>query len=66
MGTHQPITIDQEIATNASIPAYPMLFEKSGTTDLSQAAGVIGILRNGVAMYRFGTYVSANLREFYF
>lgn len=42
----------QEIPTNASIPAYPMLFENGGTTDLSRAAGNIGIMRNGVAMYR--------------
>ena len=36
-----------------SIPAYPMLFENGGTTDLSDAAGNIGIMRNGVAMFRY-------------
>lgn len=46
---------------NASIPAYPMLLENGGTTDLSQATGNIGIMRNGVAMYRYGSYHRNNL-----
>ncbi|CBJ31670.1 conserved unknown protein [Ectocarpus siliculosus] len=39
------------IAINESIPAYPMLLEDGGTTDLSSAAGTIGLMRNGVSMY---------------
>lgn len=42
----------QVIPTNASIPAYPMLMADGATTDLSEAAGIIAIMRNGVAMFR--------------
>ena len=48
-----PPWFDQEIGSNSSIPAYPMLFENGGTTDLSTTANTIGIMRNGVSMYRF-------------
>ena len=42
----------QENPTNESIPAFPMLFESGGTTDLSTTALTIGVMRNGVAMFR--------------
>lgn len=45
--------INQVIATNESIPAYPMLFEDGGTIDLSETSGTIGVMRNGVSMYRY-------------
>ena len=41
---HQP--------TNESIPAYPMMLASGGTTDLSSTPNAIGIMRNGVAMFR--------------
>lgn len=47
-----PTPLTQGSPTNTSIPAYPMLIANEGTTDLSRAAGEIGIMRNGVAMYR--------------
>lgn len=42
----------QQAAYNETIPAYPMMFADNGTTDLSTAALTIGVMRNGVAMYR--------------
>ena len=42
----------QVAAVNMSLPAYPMLIENGGTTDLSLSAGGIGMMRNGVAMFR--------------
>lgn len=44
----------QETPSNASIPAYPMLFANGNTTDLSSAPSNIGIMLNGVAMFRWG------------
>lgn len=42
----------QEIPINAPIPAYPMVFGNGDTTDLSNSPDHIGIMRNGVGMYR--------------
>ncbi|CAM9610309.1 unnamed protein product [Laminaria digitata] len=42
----------RENPSNESIPAYPMMFESGGNTDLSSTANAIGIMRNGVTMYR--------------
>lgn len=42
----------QELPTNESIPAYPMMFESGGVTDLSSTANAVGIMRNGVVLYR--------------
>ena len=50
--TFRSFLFGQEIGLNESIPAYPMMFEDGGTTDLSTTANTIGIMRNGVAMYR--------------
>ena len=44
---------EQVSATNTSIPAYPMLIENGGITDLSMSAGGVGIMRNGVLMFRY-------------
>ena len=51
----------QVAAVNNSIPAYPMLIENGGTTDLSQTAGGIGIMRNGVSMFRCVRWPSAGV-----
>lgn len=42
----------QENPTDTIIPAYPMLFGDSGTTDLADSEGAVGIMFNGVSMYR--------------
>ncbi|CAB1112599.1 unnamed protein product [Ectocarpus sp. CCAP 1310/34] len=39
------------MSVNQSVPAYPMLIASGGTTDLSSAAGTIGLMRNGVSMF---------------
>lgn len=44
----------QHNPTNESIPAYPMLIGSGGTTDLSEEPNTIGILRNGVSIFRYG------------
>lgn len=50
----------QYISADAAIPAYPMLMDSSdGTTDLSEAAGAVGIMFNGVAVFRWVIIQSA-------
>eukprot|EP00904_Undaria_pinnatifida_P008293 jgi/Undpi1/4594/HiC_scaffold_18.g07948.m1 len=42
--------------TNMSIPAYPMMLEAGGSTDLSSTANAVGIMRNGVAIEQVVEY----------
>lgn len=42
----------QFISSAETIPAYPMLIASEGTTDLSTAAGAVGIMLNGVSAFR--------------
>ena len=42
----------QHNPTNASIPAYPMLLGAGGARNLSSEPNAIGIMRNGVALFR--------------
>lgn len=42
----------QVVPSDTLIPAYPMLHGESATTDLSSSAGAVGILRNGVSLFR--------------
>ena len=44
-------------SVNESIPAYPMMFGNGNVTDLSSAANSVGIMRNGVALFRHVEYV---------
>lgn len=48
-----PLFSSQVNPSNTTIPAYPMLMESDGTTDLSSAADAVGIMFNGVPLYRF-------------
>ena len=43
---------------NKSIPAYPIMFGNGNVTDLSSARGPVGIMRNGVALFRHVKCVS--------
>ena len=45
-------------SVNESIPAYPMMFGNGSVTDLSSAANSVGIMRNGVALFRHVKCVS--------
>lgn len=45
--------MDQVQAANESIPARPQLMADNATTDLSNASGAIGMMRNGVVMYGY-------------
>lgn len=47
---------EQEFWTNATIPAYPMLFTDGMTTDLSTVDGQVGILLNGVSQFRWDVH----------
>lgn len=49
------LAYSQEMPTEADVPAYPMLMDSGETTDLSDKAGAVGILLNGVALFRLGT-----------
>lgn len=42
----------KEISSNANIPACPMLQEGDNTTSLAEAAGAVGVLFNGVSVFR--------------
>lgn len=43
----------QEISSDTTIPAYPMLMGSDGSTDLSTEAGDVGIMLNGVSIFRY-------------
>lgn len=45
--------VAQEIPSDTIIPAYPMLMADSEVTDLSSSAGAVGIMRNGVSVFRY-------------
>lgn len=46
----------QYISSAETIPAYPMLIASEGTTDLSTAAGAVGIMLNGVSVFRYAFF----------
>lgn len=46
------LTGSQVNPTNTTIPAYPMFIEDGGTTILAESPGSVGILLNGVAVFR--------------
>lgn len=53
------LSLLQENPSDTVIPAYPMLTGSGSITDLSAESGAVGIMFNGVSLYRFANLPTA-------